>query len=365
MFENDLTINEELLLRRHAAKGELEKVQDILNRNKINPNFNINAQSSNGNTALHWACSKAVENANGYSKEYSKIVQLLIQDDADHRIKNKLGQIPLDFLQGLHVTVPGPEGSSHKGSTENSCYFEFISALLRKECVKITLPEELEGELAGETAFYFIIDSLKLADFLPPDEQQETVTILSLACGISTEILPLMLYFQYQNKKINYVGVDNNDAIIEDNKKRYAAYENIQFICADAANLDEITTQIVPNSIDMGILRNGDFTELRNRQNIFCQIIDEIFPNVLKPNFPLLVSFQTKQELEICTQKTQIIQNFKKFKGNNFCDIGSLCLISGQYQNKTVFSYSDRYTAILNLEKINEQEQMQIRQFSK
>lgn len=168
---------------------------------------------------LALACSKAVEHANGYSKEYSKIVQLLIQDDADHRIKNKLGQIPLDFLQGLHVTAPGPEGSLHKGSTENSCYFEFISALLRKECVKITLPEELEGELAGETAFYFIIDSLKLVDFLPPDEQQETVTILSLACGISTEILPLMLYFQYQNKKINYVGVDNNNAIIEDNKK--------------------------------------------------------------------------------------------------------------------------------------------------
>jgi hypothetical protein len=43
----------------------------------------------------------------------------------------------------------------------------------------------------------------------------------------------------------------------------------------------------------------------------------------------------------------------------------SLCLISGQYQNKTVFSYSDRYTAILNLEKINKQEQMQISYFSK
>lgn len=48
MFENDSKINEELLLRRHAAKGELKRLQDILNRNKINPNFNINAQSSNG-----------------------------------------------------------------------------------------------------------------------------------------------------------------------------------------------------------------------------------------------------------------------------------------------------------------------------
>lgn len=58
-----------------------------------------------------------------------------------------------------------------------------------------------------------------------------------------------------------------------------AAFENIKFICADAANLDEITTQIAPNSIDMGILR----------------------------------------------------------------------LISRQSQNKTVFSYSDKYTVILNL----------------
>ncbi len=60
-IKNAVKNNEELLLRRQAAKGEFQQIQEILNRNKINLDFNINTQSSNGNTALHWACLNARE----------------------------------------------------------------------------------------------------------------------------------------------------------------------------------------------------------------------------------------------------------------------------------------------------------------
>lgn len=253
-----------------------------------------------------------------------------------------------------------------KSQNQDSCYFSFITSLLRSQCSKITTPEELAGELAAEVTFFYIIDSLKLFDFFPlVNQQQQELTILSLGCGIATEILPLMMYFQYQNKQISYVGIDNNNALVEDNKRRYSAFENVKFICADAANLHEITTYIPPHSIDMGILRNGDFTELYNRQKQFCKIVDEIFPNILKPNLPLLLSFGSKKELDLCTQKTQILKNFVKFKPNNFCDIGNVCRIFGEYQSQKVFAYSDRFSAILNLEKMSKEDQSQLGHFSR
>lgn len=366
MLETAIKIDEELLLRKHAVIGDFQQVQEILNRNKTNRNFNINAQSSNGNTALHWACLDAKKYHKGFSEKYCKIIRLLIENGADSFLKNKLGALPLDFLQGMHVEVSGSKDLSSQNQDKDSCYFAFITALLRRQCEKITTSEELEGELAGETAFYFIIDSLKLVRFFPKvDPSQEKITILSLACGIATEIFPLMIYFQSQNKQLNYIGIDNNEEIIKDNIQKYAAFENVKFICADAANLSEITTHIAPNSIDMGILRNGDFTETHNRQKIFCKIIDEIFPSLLKPDFPLLVSFQTETELQICKQKTQILQNFKQFKDSNFCDIGTLCRIFGKYRNENVFAYSDRFTAILNLEETDKKQQMQLSDFSK
>lgn len=67
MLKATKKIDEELLLRRHAAKGESQHVQAILNRNKTNFFFNIDGQSSNGNTALHWACLNARELHQGVS----------------------------------------------------------------------------------------------------------------------------------------------------------------------------------------------------------------------------------------------------------------------------------------------------------
>lgn len=353
MLKSDFKNNEEVLLRRYAAGGKFESVLEILNKNKHNFNFNINAQSSNGNTALHWACYKAMEKQAGYSREYSQIIRLLIQKGANYLLKNKNEKIPHDFLkQMVHDEHKSERSFSSNINETISCYLTLISSLLKIECMKIASSEELESELALETAFHVILDALKLFRFFPGESKdQESFTILSLACGISSEIIPLITYFQYFDKKINYIGIDNNSTIINDNKMRYASFENVEFICADASDLSEIKTKIPLYSIDLGILRNGDFTEHHGRKLIFSKIIDRIFPSLIKPNYPLLASFQTEYELNFCKTNTKILHNFKKFEPNNFCDVGRFCYFFAQYQNQTVVSNPDRFSVILNSDK--------------
>ena len=343
--------DDELLLRQEAAKGNYKKVKEILERNKGADSFDVNGGSSNGNTALHWACAKVMETKQGLSERYAKTIRLLVQYGADHLIENKFGQNPRDFF---------PDGGGFRNSShtsrqlKSSGYLALINALLEIECIKITSPEERECELKIETSFYLILDELKPIDFFSSEnKQQDTFTVLSLACGLSMEILPLIMYFQYQNKKVKYIGVDINSDIIEDNKARYNAYENVNFICADASNLDEINTIVASSSIEMGIIRNGDFTESNGRKDIFCKMVDQILPRLLKPDAPLLMTFQTEHELNICSKETQLFLNFKKFKGDNLCDMGELCPVPIQRGNDTIITYSDLYSFILNADKTN------------
>lgn len=348
MLENN-SHDEELLLRKHAAKGEFEKVQEILdgNRNNGSSRFNIDSQSSNGNTALHWACFKAVEIYEGNSADYSKTIQLLIQYGANYLSVNKIKKKPCDLFRESDEYL----NSLHAGLIkEGSCYFSLMHSILKKECKKITLPSELEGESAIATGLYSIIDGLKLIEFFPKKEHEDSFTILSLACGISNEILPLILYFQHHNKKINYIGIDNNNAIIEDNRARYKAYENVRFFCADASNSSEMSVIIPSHAIDFGIMRNGDFTESNGRQHIFCQIVNQVFPKLIKPDYPILMTFQTEYELNICNIKTQLNHNFRKFRKGNFFDNGKRCSFSTQRGNESILTYPDRYSFILNLD---------------
>jgi ankyrin repeat protein len=149
MLKKDFKNEVGLLLRKRAAKGDAIAVKKILNENKNNSSFDINEQSSNGNTALHWACLRAVEIDSGYSEKYSKTIQCLIQGGADHLIENKSGKRPYHFLQEMQIKVTRTENFLIKNSKRESyCYFTLINELLRIECAKVTLPEELEGELA-------------------------------------------------------------------------------------------------------------------------------------------------------------------------------------------------------------------------
>lgn len=91
--------NTELLakeLRQEAANGNLQKVEQLL----LNKNININAISSNGNTALHWAVerySSAIDD--NLRKKYFHIVELLLEADADTTILNKQDQSAEDLTK--------------------------------------------------------------------------------------------------------------------------------------------------------------------------------------------------------------------------------------------------------------------------
>ena len=340
--------SEELSLRNHAARGEFEEVQEILDRNNGSSKFNINSQSSNGNTALHWACFRAMEIYKGNSEAYSKTIQLLIKYGADFLVENKEAKKPCDFFRNDDEYLnPFNLGVNLK----SYCYFNLTHSILEIECKKITSQSEHEGESAIASSFYSIIDGLKLIEFFPKKEHEDTFTILSLACGISTEILPLIIYFQHKNMKVNYIGIDNNSAIIEDNKARYTAYKNVRFICADASNPNKMSEIIPSHSIDFGIMRNGDFTKGNGRQPIFFQIVNQIFPNLIKPKYPLLMTFQTEYELNICSKKTQLNDNFRKFRGGNFFDNNKRCVFPTQRGGETILTYPDSYSFILNLDK--------------
>ena len=342
MLDNN-SQDDELLLRKHAAKGEFEKVQEILDkkRNDGSSGFNIDSQSSNGNTALHWACFKAVEIYNkGNYIDYSRTISLLIEYGANYLSVNKIGKKPCDLLR--------KKDDEYFNSVN---YISLIHSILKKECQKIASPSELKGESAIATSFYSIIDPLKLVEFFPKKEHEDSFTILSLACGMSNEILPLIVYFQHQNKKINYIGIDNDRAIIEYNKARYKAYENVRFFCADASNPSEMSVIIPSHSIDFGIMRNGDFTEGNGRQPIFFQIVNQVFPKLIKPGHPILMTFQTEYELNICNEKTQLNNNFRKFRGGNFFQNNKRCCFFSQCDKDPILIYPDRYSFILNLDK--------------
>ncbi len=355
MLRTDLKNGEGHSLRIAAAKGDSVEVQKILERNKGVNSFDVNNPSgSNGNTALHWACSKVMEIKQGYSEKYAKTIRLLIKYGADPLIENKSGQKPRDFF------TKGEEGSAFVnplriGLRKDSAYVTLISALLGKECTKITYnPEELDGELAIAMSFYSIIDGLQLIDFFPPEiKQQDTFIILSLACLLSSEIIPLIVYFQHYNKQVRYIGVDINNDLIEDNKVRYKNYKNVDLICADPSDLDVISDRLAPCSVDVGIMRDGDFSQSHGRLDRSCKIVDQIFPGLLKPLAPLLMTFQTQEELDVCRLKTQLDRNFAKFKGGNSYDVGKRCSFTGQYKNTPITVNPDRFGFILNLDKPN------------
>lgn len=309
---------EELALRQSAANGELDKVKSILERNKKCENsiFDINAaSSSNGNTALHWTCLNATQKKQDISIEYSEIIALLITHGANYQLKNKRGAKPYDlFKKDGRFLIPFSQAINEK-----SCRMHFIQSILQMEYQKLIAVNAVWQEISLN--FYAFMDILNLIEFFPKKEHERDLTILSLACGFPAEIIPLMLYFQIHDIKVNYIGIDTDKRLIEHNQTTFKDHKNLKFIYADASNLSAVKAAIHPHTtIDFGILRNGDFTASGGRQSVFAKIIDEIFPQLIKPTYPLLTTFYSKQELDVCFGKTTINATFEKIRNGNYIE---------------------------------------------
>ncbi|MEN9471652.1 MAG: hypothetical protein RL214_1008 [Pseudomonadota bacterium] len=349
--------DDELLLRQEAARGDYKKVKAILDRNKERnaDSFNINSCSSNGNTALHWACSKFIEQKvkGSEEKEHPKVIALLIKCGADHNIKNKSSKKPFNLL-----AINTPENHSQTGATAGDIdIFSLINILSKAKIEKMVFQsEKLSGESPLATRFHSIIDDLKLMEFFPLEvvKKPGAFTILSLPCGLSSEIVPLLNYFKpfIPNKSIKYIGIDQNSSTIEYNKAKYEAYENVSFICADASDHKAIRKKIAASSIDIGIVRNVNFT--KNKDN-FCIIINKVLPDLIKPGCPLLMTFQKREELNKCNEETELSSNFGKLaRGKNYYESDEASYISAErIENITLTLDPDRYGIILNSSKTN------------
>jgi hypothetical protein len=103
MLETNLQ-DEELSLRKEAAKGNYKKVKEILERNKGVDSFDVNGGSSNGNAALHWACAKVMETKQGLSERYAKTTS---ESLCSRKI---LAVVPPKFVRITRLKV-GPDSS--------------------------------------------------------------------------------------------------------------------------------------------------------------------------------------------------------------------------------------------------------------
>lgn len=345
--------NPELLLRQSAAKGELATVQKILKhylkhyKKSGNSIFNIDAPSeSNGNTALHWASLKATTEKQDISIEYSQIINLLLAHGANYQLKNKQYATPYDlFKKDGRFLIPLNQAINK----ENSCRMSFLRSIIKMDYQKLNLDvDQKDVWQALSLSFYIFMEALNLIEFFPKKENERELTILSLACGFPAEIIPLSLYFQMHDIKVNYIGIDNAKNSIENNQTAFKQHKNLKFICADASDLSAVRAAIHPHTtIDFGILRNGDFTPSGGRQSIFSRIIDDVFPELIKPNYPLLLTVYSQRELETCFEKTSINAKFAKTRHGNYLE-----QVSNLYRiyrpGETHHIDCDKYMVILN-----------------
>ena len=103
-----------------ASGGFIDIVQLLLQHGA-----NINAQSSSGNTALHYACCSG----------YDGVVQVLIQHNADLEHQNENGHTPLmEAASGGHVKVASL--LLEKGAGINTHSSEFKESALTLACYK-------------------------------------------------------------------------------------------------------------------------------------------------------------------------------------------------------------------------------------
>ena len=87
----DQNVNGDTALHFAAARGEIEKVKQLLQQDIYKNNINI--INNNGDTALHLAALRG----------FGSVAELLLKAGADKKIKNKAGLIPLDLAMN-----PGP-----------------------------------------------------------------------------------------------------------------------------------------------------------------------------------------------------------------------------------------------------------------
>lgn len=111
--------------------------------------------------------------------------------------------------------------------------------------------------LADSWDAYMVKMQPRIDAILDAAEVTEDKTVLDVACGTGV-LIP-----DYVNRKVKRcVAVDISAKMIEIAKSKFGGYENVEFLCADAENLD------LPDKFDCVVIYNA-FPHFINRTLLF------------------------------------------------------------------------------------------------
>lgn len=290
-------------LRQAAAKGQLEEVKTLLK----NP-VDINEQSANGNTALHWAVKKYGEcKEEPLKTSYKDIINLLIASGADDTVLNG------DKCSIYHLAIQIKTHAENQGAF----VWWLADCAFAKEIERIFSDDpDMKAEhlkaLQGQCAIFFThLMMLPMAQaILRYFKEEKIVEIISLGAGLCVDAIALMKFAKLFGKEIRYYAVDIN---VKETKKISTKYPNhVIPIKVDATDIAALHTKLERKKFSFGLLRNPDFTQDNGRLALFQDMLNVSLAECLKDNGIFLSTFGQQKELE----------NFKQTKsisGPNAC----------------------------------------------
>ncbi len=290
-------------LRVAAAKGDINQVK-ILLKNISTNGINIDEKSTNGKTALHWACEKVATVVGPIEENnHVKIIFELIKANANENLRDQQGKLAYEYLS---------QNLSDKTNRQN---FIFIAQnLIHIKTSKLNLSLIPDVERKKQIIAFNNIISKRFIEILISvfsnngifsklSKEPSSIKIIDLACG-QPPVIGIDLFFRVFYGSIpRYYGVDINASQIEHNKKLYDKYENFTFIEASAIDLDQLRYILVHNLFDIGlfdigILRNGNFTD-KEHVKLFNQMLTISLPTLLKPQGSIIATSYSPQEIEV------------------------------------------------------------------
>ena len=330
--------NNSLALRNAAAKGEFEKLENIL---KGELTYDINAKSSTGgNTPLLWAatrlCEAVKEKNTKKEATYKKIILTLLDYGADDTVSNDNKENLFSLL--LNDAI-------------------FLAKVLEKEARrKFTLEEDISyvnfALLASR--LFFQIFSLKIHENY---FNKEKINMLSLGCGICLDFYVLDKLCKIYGKELTYYGVDID--IDTENKQSFNSnfleqYKNIKLFCADATNISELNKLFDGVKFNFGLMRNPDFLT-EKRKEIFSKMMNITLPIYLEDQSPVLFTLGSEEETNYFSEQEGIKESiFYKAKSNNFSIIKKSILKFFAKEDETItISQLDEIAVILRFNEDN------------
>jgi hypothetical protein len=341
LTETASTEDYSLKLRQASAKGDLDTVRFLLQNHR--DAIDINGKSTNGNTALFWACLHSLDAQNQKKINYQTIIIELLQADASDVVigVNKNGdQIPLLSLISQSKDTP--------------FLIKVLILLAKKAHIDLAKEENYEQFAQISVHFFLCVFRLNVHSHLPKDD---IVRVLSLGAGECVDAFILMKLFQTFGKSMVYYGIDNlpcSDFLYSSSLER-AFPKNIHMIEADANNLPLLRENLGGLSFNFGLLRNPDFTYTGRRIDVFSGMISDIYPAFLENASPFLVTIGSEFEFINFRSLDTIKGKIYASKYPNNCvsiETSSLRFSFPQFAADALVSQPDTRAVILAFDKL-------------